>query len=124
MADRGVRVDVARTFLERLDAIEAFLVAADAPSAYERLLEELETVVVRHLAAHPRIGRRFLDIATSSVEGTHTLHGLAGSPDGELREFLHGDDLVLYWLAADVVTLLTIRHHRELAYDLTSVWSR
>ncbi len=125
MAERLFRVELAASFLERLDALEAFLVEADAGFAFDRLLAELRTTVVPNLARFPRIGRRYLDNAPRSVEA---LTLLALLPDGSadaLREYLHGDYLMLYVVAEDkaLVQLLTIRHHRELSFDFARLWS-
>ena len=124
MAERLFRVELAASFLERLDALEAFLVEADAGFAFDRLLAELRTTVVPNLARFPRIGRRYLDNAPRSVEA---LTLLASLPDGSadaLREYLHGDYLMLYVVAEDkaLVQLLTIRHHRELSFDFARLW--
>lgn len=125
MAERLFRVELAASFLERLDALEAFLVEADAGFAFDRLVAELRTTVVPNLARFPRIGRRYLDNAPRSVEA---LTLLASLPDGSadaLREYLHGDYLMLYVVAEDkaLVQLLTIRHHRELSFDFARLWS-
>ena len=125
MAERLFRVELVASFLERLDALEAFLVEADAGFAFDRLLAELRTTVVPNLARFPRIGRRYLDNVPRSAEA---LTLLASLPDGSadaLREYLHGDYLMLYVVAEDkaLVQLLTIRHHRELSFDFARLWS-
>ena len=125
MADRLFRVELAANFLERLETLEAFLVEADAGVAFDRLLAELRTMVVPNLARFPRIGRRYLDNVPRSAEA---LTLLASLPDGSadaLREYLHGDYLMLYVVAEDKasVQLLTIRHHRELSFDFVRLWS-
>jgi hypothetical protein len=47
----------------------------------------------------------------------------AGAPHA-LREYLHGDYLVLYAAmeAQETVVLLTIRHHRQLSFDFARLW--
>jgi hypothetical protein len=47
----------------------------------------------------------------------------AGAPEA-LREYLHGDYLMLYaTLEADAtVALLSIRHHRQLSFDFAGLW--
>ena len=124
MAERLFRVELAASFLERLDTIEAFLVDADAGFAFDRLLAELRATVVPNLARFPRIGRRYLDNAPRSAEALALLASLpTGSPDA-LREYLHGDYLMLYTISEDdaVVRLLSIRHHRELSFDFARLW--
>jgi plasmid stabilization system protein ParE len=51
------RVELTASFLERLDAIEAVLVEADAGVAFVELLAELRATVIPNLRRFPRIGR-------------------------------------------------------------------
>ncbi|MHB8758912.1 MAG: hypothetical protein ACYC5S_02190 [Thiobacillus sp.] len=41
-----------------------------------------------------------------------------------MREYLHGDYLMLYNASetAATVYLLSIRHHRQLSFDFTRLW--
>ncbi len=122
--DRPYRVELTASFLERLDAIEAFLQEADAGFAFDALLEELRATVVPNLRRFPRIGRRYLGNPPQSAEA---LAQLAALPDGTpeaLREYLHGDYLMLYAaMEADgTVYLLSIRHHRQLAFNFAKLW--
>ena len=124
MSERLFRVELTASFLARLDTIEVFLGEADARFAFDRLLDELRTTVVPNLARFPRIGRRYLDNAPQSAEALALLASLpAGMPEA-LREYLHTDYLMLYTVseADDVVHLLSIRHHRELSFDLVRLW--
>jgi len=41
----------------------------------------------------------------------------------ELREYILGDYLVLYLVEANDVTLLAIKHHRQLSFDLPMFWA-
>ena len=126
MADKRYRVELTASFLERLDTIEAFLAEADAGFAYDTLLAELRAAVIPNLQRFPRIGRRYLDNPPQSAEALAQLAALpAGAPDA-LREYLHGDYLLLYTaMEADAtVVLLSIRHHRELSFDFARLWPR
>lgn len=124
MADDLYRVALTRSFLERLDAIEAFLAEADAGLAFDKLLGELRTAVIPNLARFPRIGRRYLDNAPQSAEALAQLAALPKGAAGALREYLHGDYLMLYSVmdANATVFLLSIRHHRELSFDFARMW--
>ncbi len=128
MADTFYRVALTASFLERLDAIEAFLVEADAGAAFDDLLAELRATVIPNLQRFPRIGRRYLANPPQSAEALAQLAALpAGAPDA-LREYLHGDYLILYSVvdASSGVTssvyLLSIRHHRQLSFDFGRLW--
>lgn len=124
MADQLYRVELTASFLERLDAIEAFLMEADAGFAFDDLLAEIRATVIPNLRRFPRIGRRYLANPPQSAEALAQLAALpAGAPDA-LREYLHGDYLLLYAAddAQETVLLLTIRHHRQLSFDFARLW--
>jgi hypothetical protein len=124
VANDRYRVELAASFLERLDAIEAFLTEVDAAFAFDNLLAELRATVIPNLARFPRIGRRYLDNAPRSAEALTQLATLPAGSASALREYLHGDYLVLY-SAVDVqatVYLLSIRHHRQLSFDFARLW--
>jgi plasmid stabilization system protein ParE len=118
------RVELTASFLERLNAIEAFLTEADAAFAFDELLAELRATVIPNLARFPRIGRRYLDKPPQSAEALAQLATLPAGAAGSLREYLHGDYLLLYTaIDADVtVYLLSIRHHRQLSFDFARIW--
>lgn len=128
MADQLYRVELTASFLARLDAIEAFLVEADAGFAFDDLLAEIRATVIPNLRRFPRIGRRYLANSPQSAEALAQLATLpTGAPDA-LREYLHGDYLLLYSVvdastqALPTVYLLSIRHHRQLSFDFARLW--
>ena len=124
MTERLYRVELTASFLERLDAIEAFLVEADAGFAFDNLLAELRATVIPNLRRFPRIGRHYLANPPQSAEALAQLAALpAGAPES-LREYLHGDYLILYTAteANATVYLLSIRHHRQLSFDFAGLW--
>jgi plasmid stabilization system protein ParE len=118
------RVELTASFLERLDAIEAFLTEADAAFAFDDLLAELRATVIRNLARFPRIGRRYLDHPPQSAEALAQLASLPAGAASALREYLDGDYLLLYTVmdADATVYLLSIRHHRQLSFDFARLW--
>lgn len=124
MADPLYRVELTASFLERLDAIGAFLVEADAAFAFDDLLVDLRAAVFPNLARFPRIGRRYLDNAPQSAEALAQLAALPAGAAQSLREYRHGDDLMLYAAmdARATVYLLSIRHHRQLSFDFAGLW--
>ena len=124
MAEDVYRVELTASFLECLDAIEAFLTEADAAFCFDNLLAELRATVIPNLARFPRIGRRYLDNPPQSAEALAQLATLPAGAANALREYLHGDYLMLY-AAMDVsatVYLLSIRHHRQLSFDFARLW--
>ena len=124
MAEDLYRVELTASFLARPDAIEAFLTEADAAFAFDRLLTELRATVIPNLARFPRIGRRYLDNPPQSVEALAQLAALPAGAASTLREYLHGDYLMLYTVvdANATVYLLSIRHHRQLSFDFARLW--
>lgn len=124
MAEDPYRVELTASFLERLDAIEAFLTEADAAFAFDDLLAELRATVIPNLARFPRIGRRYLDNAPQSAEALAQLAAWQAGAASALREYLHGDYLMLYTVmdANATVYLLSIRHHRQLSFDFARLW--
>ena len=124
MAEDSYRVELTASFLERLDAIEVFLTEADASFAFDKLLAELRKTVIRNLARFPRIGRPYLDNPPQSAEALAQLATLPAGTANALREYLHGDYLLLYAAmeANTTVYLLSIRHHRQLTFDFSAYW--
>jgi plasmid stabilization system protein ParE len=128
VAEQLYRVELTASFLERLESIEAFLVEADAGFAFDDLLAELRDTVIPNLRRFPRIGRRYLGNPPQSAEALALLAAMPAGAPHALREYLHGDYLMLY-LVEDASTkaevrvyLLTIRHHRQLSFDFTRLW--
>ncbi len=128
MSDKLHRVELTASFLDRLDAIEAFLSEADAGAAFDELLAAIRGTVIPNLRRFPRIGRRYLANPPRSAEALAQLAALpTGAPDA-LREYLHGDYLMLYTVAEPsaarpgTVYLLSIRHHRQLSFDFGRLW--
>tara|TARA_B100001105_G_scaffold68695_1_gene53912 strand:- start:362 stop:763 length:402 start_codon:yes stop_codon:yes gene_type:complete len=124
VAEDRYRVELTASFLERLNAIEAFLTEADAAFAFDDLLAELRATVFPNLARFPRIGRRCLDNPPQSAEALAQLAALPAGAASALREYLHGDYLMLYTAmdATATVYLLSIRHHRQLSFDFARFW--
>lgn len=120
-------VKLTANFTRNLDSIEQFLNDADAPQAFEHLLDELTDVLIPNLERFPDVGPPFLTRPAGSVEVRNgqdalrqQLQALAGG--GELREYLMPDYLVLYLRQEAVIYLLAIKHHRQLSFDFARHW--
>lgn len=124
MAEKVCRVELTASFIERLESIETFLAEADAAFAYDALLDELRATVIPNLRHFPRIGRAYLAAPPQSAEALAQLAALPAGAPAALREYLHGDYLILYTVseAAGTVYLLSIRHHRQLTFDFAKLW--
>ena len=122
MAEPRIQVELSASFIERLESIETFLAEADAPQAYDKLLDGLRRTVIPNLRRFPRIGRSYLDQPPQSAEAMTQLAALPRGAADALREYLHGDYLILYTLTGSTVYLLSIRHHRQLSFAFAKLW--
>lgn len=120
------RVEMTDSFVARLESIQDFLTGADAGFAFDALLAELRATVLPNLARFPRIGRRYLAHPPQSAEALTLLSAFPPGSAQSLREYLHGDYLILYSVddVRTVVYLLSIRHHRQLSFDFARFWPR
>jgi len=123
VAAKKLVVKLTANFERNLADIEAFLTEADAPQAFNGLLDELLDTVIPNLERFPSMGRPFLNRAVGSVEATNALIALRtklkavlAEPDG-LREYVMDHYLVLYVQINDSIFLLSIKHHRQLSFD-------
>ena len=121
-------VKLAANFERNLADIERFLTEAEAPRAYDALLDELLDTVIPNLERFPGMGRPFLSRAAGSVETTNALaalraklSALIADPD-ELREYIMDNYLVLYAQIGGNIHLLSIKHHRQLSFDFEAHW--
>ena len=123
MATKRFTVRTTANFEANLDAVEAFLTAADASGAFDALLDDLVGTVVPNLERFPRMGRSFLNRVAHSLEARDAVGRLqVRLGAAELREYLAGDYLILYALIDRSVYLLSIKHHRQLSFDLGAHW--
>lgn len=121
---KNITVKLTANFERNLEAIELFLCGVDAPQVYNRLLDELTDSVIPNLENFPAIGRPFLARSVRSVEVANALRRLQSQlSDGDLREYLFKDYLLLYAQFGDVIQLLSIKHHRQLSFEFHSLWA-
>lgn len=121
-------VEFTANFERNLESIELFLTEAEAPHAFDGLLDELLETVIPNLEGFPEMGRPFLARQPRSVETTNALAMLrakliALTPDTDaLREYVLKDYLLLYALIDSGIYLLAIRHQRQLSFDFAGHW--
>ena len=118
-----VTVRITRSFERNLDEIEAFLTRAEAPEAFDRLLDELSERVIPMLERHPDIGRDHLARSADSMEAQFRREAVIESLSalhaaGSIREYVLAHYLILYARLPETVHLLAIRHHRQLDFYL------
>jgi plasmid stabilization system protein ParE len=124
MSDLLYQVELTASFLERLNSIEAFLSEANAEFAFDELVANIRATVIPNLRRFPRMGRPYLANPPQSAEALAQLASLPAGAANALREYLHGDYLMLYTVvdANTTVYLLSIRHHRQLSFDFAGLW--
>jgi hypothetical protein len=122
---KKITVKLTANFECNLEAIELLLATADAAQVYDRLLDDLADALIPNLEKFPPLGRLFLERAVCSVEVANALAQLQPKlGDGELREYLFADYLVLYAQFGEVIHLLSIKQYRQLSFNFESLWTR
>lgn len=124
MSRRIVRVT--QNFHRNLEDIRQFLESQGASGAFSALLEHLFDTVVPNLERFPEMGRDFLARHPQSADGLARLESLTkrvGTKAG-IREYIFGDYLILYALGKAGIHLLSIKHHRQLSFDLKGHWTQ
>jgi plasmid stabilization system protein ParE len=120
-------VKLTANFERNLAEAEAFLLEADAPQAFDALLDELTDTVIPNLERFPGMGRLLFERPTRSVEASNGINALKRklktiAKDDEIREYVMSDYLLLYARFDATSYLLSIRHHRQLSFDFQSLW--
>jgi hypothetical protein len=125
MAAKRAAVKLTANFEANLASIETFCAEADTPHSYLGLLDVLVETLIPNLEQFPKMGRLLLSRPAQSVESRALIGRLtARLGRGEIREYLIDDHLILYALINDDVYLLSIKHHRQLSFDLESFWPK
>lgn len=126
---RRIAVKLTGNFERNLADIEQFLLEAEAPLAFDGLLDELLDTVLPNLERFPGLGRPFFNRAVGSAEATHAIAALqakraavVGGSVSSLREYVMAHYLVLYVQAGDTIFLLSIKQHRQLSFDFEGHW--
>jgi len=124
MADRRLAPVFADNFLRNLDAIEAFL-KPEGTRAFQRLLDRLFDDVIPLLTRFPDAGRNFLRHPIRSREARTLVRKVTSllAPTDDLREFVVDDYILLYLRRGKQLIFLSIKHHRQLSFDLRRFWA-
>ena len=123
---RRLAIRITGNFDKNLADIRRFLEEQEAPREFQSLLEQLFETMIPNLKRFPGMGVDFLAKAPQSTEGLMRLEILKQrlGRNISLREYISGDYLVLYALRGTYLYLLSIRHHRQLSFDLKEHWGR
>jgi plasmid stabilization system protein ParE len=120
-------VKLTANFELTLAKIEEFLLQQESSEFFDKLLDDLTDTVLPNLERFPHIGRSFLGVRAGSAETTQALGKLRLQLTSlgeaiDLREYVMQDYLVLYLVASGGIYLLSIRHQRQLSFDLPGFW--
>jgi hypothetical protein len=121
MADR--RPVFTENFSSNLTAIQTFL-GPERVAVFRQLLNRLFDEIVPTLCRFPQSGRSFLahPIHSTTAETlVKKLHSRIKKGD-ELREFVVDDYMLLYLLSGSRLVFLSVKHHRQLSFDLKRFW--
>ncbi len=120
---KTLTVKITANFERNLGEIEKFLSDTDATRFLDALLDELTSTVIPNIERFPKMGRNFMDRPARSIEGSNGLDSLGKQlGDGELREYVLNDFLLLYAQYGQIAYLLSIKHHRQLSFDFAHLW--
>lgn len=123
MAGRRLSPISTENFAQNLDAIRDFL-GEDGRVTFARLLDRLFEDIVPTVCRFPQSGRPFFDHPARSLEtraARRRLRRLIRAGD-DLREFILDEYLLLYLVRGNHVIFLSIKHHRQLSFDLHRFW--
>lgn len=117
-------IRISRNFDNNLTDIRRFLEEQQAPQAFHALIEKLFATLISNLERFPDMGVDLLAKAPLSTEGRMRMESLKQrlGKNTRLREYISGDYLVLYAVRGDNLYLLSIKHHRQLSFDLKGHW--
>jgi len=124
-----VTIKITANFERNLADIEQFLIEAEAPQAFDVLIDELLGTVLPNLEQFPNLGRPFFNRAVGSAEATNAIAALraklaavVGNSVASLREYVMTHYLVLYVQVDNALFLLSIKHHKQLSFDFEGHW--
>ena len=124
-----VTIKLTANFEQNLADIEQFLTEAQAPQAFDGLIDELLGTVLPTLERFPELGRPFFNRSVGSAEATNATAALkanqaalVGTSLTSLREYVMNHYLVLYVQVEDTLFLLSIKHHKQLSFDFEGHW--
>jgi hypothetical protein len=123
MAGKRLAPVFPQNFAENLGAIRTFL-DDEGHAAFDRLLDRLLNDLVPTLCRFPFSGRSFLALPIRSLEARAAVRRRKRSlqPGDDLREFIFDEYLLLYLPRDTHLIFLSIKHHRQLSFDLSRFW--
>ncbi len=120
----AVRIRVSANFERNLESIRCYWHDEGSPERFEALLDLIFDEIAPILVSYPLMGRDLLARRPDSLEADRLRKQLLAliPVGGEVREYISTDYLVLYLLETENVTLLAIKHHAQLSFDLKGLY--
>ena len=117
-----VTVYITQNFENNLDNIQQYFKDNEVPQQFDLFIEELFDTIIPNLERFPLIGKDFLARQPETIEGLNLLESIQRNliHNEEVREYITGDYLILYELVDGNIYLLSIKHHKQLAFDFIS----
>ena len=123
MTPQRFQVMATANFEANLREIQRAAIQARARAAFAPLVDELANTIIPGLARFSGLGRSFRAEQPRSLEAMNRLAAARNSlGDGELREYLAGDYLIVYAVLGETIHLLSITHRHRLSSDLSALW--
>jgi hypothetical protein len=121
MADK--RPFFTENFSANLAQIESFL-GGEGRRHFRRFFQTLVDEMVPTVCRFPLLGRSFLERAIVSAQALDTAERLKAllQEGDDLRELIRDDYLLLYLVRGNRIVFLSVKHHRQLSYDLKRFW--
>jgi len=90
---------------------------------FEKLLNTLFDTIIPNLQAYPEIGADFLVQKVSSLEELRMIEMITHKlpSDSSIRAYNDRDYKLLYLLKNSKITLLAIKQHKQLYFDLREI---
>jgi plasmid stabilization system protein ParE len=123
MAASAIKPVFTENFSSNLADIKTFL-GDEGSRSFEKLFKHLVDDIVPLLCRFPLSGRSFLERSIQSKEALAVAQKLKDKlrEGDDLRELIADDYLVLYVVRTKQIVFLSIRHHRQLTFDLKRFW--
>ena len=119
----GKRPLFTQNFSANLLTIQAFL-WSEGHKPFQRFLDRLFDEIVPRLCPLPKSGRSFLTHTIHSEEARSLAKKLRTrlNRDDDLRECIVDEHIVLYLLRNNQIIFLSLKHHRQISFDLKRFW--
>ena len=119
-----IRMRVSANFERNLESIRCYWHDERRPERFEVLLDLVFDEIAPNLVSYPLMGRDLLARLPDSLEADRLRKQLATlvPANAGVREYISPEYLVLYLLESEKVTLLAIRHHAQLSFDLKGLY--